>query len=172
AAREALAPIMDEIEQWMARVETAREARLALLTVERTRALHDFAQVFIRLYSRTKQRRGLLDFDDLILRARDLLTDPSVAAWVLYRLDGGIDHILVDEAQDTSPVQWQVIERLAQEFTAGAGARADVRRTLFVVGDRKQSIYSFQGADAREFDRMRQEFGLRLDATGTPLQER
>ncbi|MFB9150160.1 double-strand break repair helicase AddA [Roseovarius ramblicola] len=172
AAREALAPVMDEIEHWMARVETAREARLALLTVERTRALHDFAQVFLRLYSAAKQRRGLLDFDDLILRARDLLTDPSVAAWVLYRLDGGIDHILVDEAQDTSPVQWQVIERLAQEFTAGEGARADIRRTLFVVGDRKQSIYSFQGADAREFDRMRRAFSLRLEATGTPLQQR
>src|SRR6056297_1232482 len=126
ATREALAPVMDEIEHWMARVETAREARLALRTVERTRALHDFAQVFLRLYSAAKQRRGLLDFDDLILRARDLLTDPSVAAWVLYRIDGGIDHILVDEAQDTSPVQWQAIERLAQEFTAGAGARAEV----------------------------------------------
>jgi len=163
---------MDGIEQWMARVETAREARLALLTVERTRVLHDFARAFIRRYSSAKQRRGLLDFDDLILRARDLLTDPSVAAWVLYRIDGGIDHILVDEAQDTSPVQWQVIERLAQEFTAGEGARADVARTLFVVGDRKQSIYSFQGADAREFDRMRREFGHRLKATGTPLHER
>jgi len=66
---------------------------------------------------------------------------------VLYRLDGGIDHILVDEAQDTSPVQWQVIERLAQEFTAGTGARDDTKRTIFVVGDKKQSIYSFQGAD-------------------------
>ncbi|RXV66958.1 double-strand break repair helicase AddA [Roseovarius sp. A46] len=170
--RKAQPELMAELDAWMTRVSEAREARLALLTIERTRALHDFAQVFIRLYSGVKQRRGLLDFDDLILRARDLLTDSSVAAWVLYRLDGGIDHILVDEAQDTSPVQWQVIERLAQEFTSGAGARADVRRTLFVVGDRKQSIYSFQGADAREFDRMRQEFGLRLDATGTPLQER
>jgi ATP-dependent helicase/nuclease subunit A len=162
AAQKSLARVMDEIEHWMARVETAREARLALLTVERTRALHDFGRVFIRLYSSAKQRRGLLDFDDLILRARDLITDPSVAAWVLYRLDGGIDHILVDEAQDTSPVQWQVIERLAQEFTSGEGARADVPRTLFVVGDRKQSIYSFQGADAREFDRMRREFATRI----------
>jgi ATP-dependent helicase/nuclease subunit A len=172
AAQKSLARVMDEIEHWMARVETAREARLALLTVERTRALHDFGRVFIRLYSSAKQRRGLLDFDDLILRARDLITDPSVAAWVLYRLDGGIDHILVDEAQDTSPVQWQVIERLAQEFTSGEGARADVPRTLFVVGDRKQSIYSFQGADAREFDRMRREFATRMEAAGTPLQER
>ncbi|MDZ7710169.1 MAG: double-strand break repair helicase AddA [Roseovarius sp.] len=172
AAQKSLAPVMDRIEQWMARVEAAREARLALLTVERTRALHDFARAFIRHYCGAKQRRGLLDFDDLILRARDLLTDPSVAAWVLYRLDGGIDHILVDEAQDTSPVQWQVIERLAQEFTSGEGARADVPRTIFAVGDRKQSIYSFQGADAREFDRMQREFSARLEATGTPLQER
>jgi ATP-dependent helicase/nuclease subunit A len=172
AVRETLGPVMDRIEQWMARVETAREARLALVTIERTRALHDFARAFIGHYASAKQRRGLLDFDDLIWRARDLLTDPAVAAWVLYRLDGGIDHILVDEAQDTSPVQWQVIERLAQEFTSGEGARADVARTIFVVGDRKQSIYSFQGADAREFDRMRREFGQRLAATGTPLQER
>ena len=84
-------------------------------------------------------------FDDLILKARQLLNDPAVAAWVLYRLDGGIDHILVDEAQDTSPGQWDVIEKLAQEFTSGEGARPDVERTIFVVGDKKQSIYSFQG---------------------------
>ena len=88
---------------------------------------------------------------------------------MLYRLDGGIDHILVDEAQDTSPVQWQVIERLAQEFTSGEGARADVPRTIFVVGDKKQSIYSFQGADPREFDQMKDEFADRLKATNTPL---
>ena len=167
----ALAAEMDAIEAWMARVESARAARLALLSMTRTRALHAFAGAFLRRYAAAKERRGLLDFDDLILRARDLLTDGAVAAWVLYRLDGGIDHILVDEAQDTSPVQWQVIERLAQEFTAGAGARADVPRTLFVVGDRKQSIYSFQGADAREFDRMQREFRARLAATDTPLQD-
>ena len=85
-----------------------------------------------------------------------------MAAWVLYRLDGGIDHILVDEAQDTSPVQWDVIEKLAQEFTSGEGARSDVERTIFVVGDKKQSIYSFQGADPDAFDRMQQDFGNRL----------
>jgi len=99
-----------------------------------------------------------------------LLTRSDVAAWVLFRLDGGIDHILVDEAQDTSPVQWQVIDRLAQEFTAGQGARPDVQRTIFVVGDKKQSIYSFQGADPREFDRMQNDFSDRLEAAGTPLQ--
>jgi ATP-dependent helicase/nuclease subunit A len=172
ATRAALGDVIDPIEQWMARVEDARAARLALAAMQKTRALHEFAQAFLPEYERAKQMRGWLDFDDLILRARDLLTDPRVAAWVLYRLDGGIDHILVDEAQDTSPVQWQVIERLAQEFTAGQGARTDVARTIFVVGDKKQSIYSFQGADPREFDRMQREFGDRLAATGTPLQSR
>ena len=64
---------------------------------------------------------------------------------MLYKLDGGLDHILVDEAQDTSPAQWDVIRALAEEFFSGSGAR-EVARTLFAVGDEKQSIYSFQGA--------------------------
>src|SRR6056297_3652200 len=170
ATRESLSPVIDQIEQWMLRVEDTHQARLSFLALQKTRALHAFARAFLPAYEQAKQLRGWLDFDDLILRARDLLTDPAVAAWVLYRLDGGIDHILVDEAQDTSPVQWQVIERLAQEFTSGEGARADAPRTIFVVGDKKQSIYSFQGADPREFDRMKNEFAARLEATNTPLQ--
>jgi ATP-dependent helicase/nuclease subunit A len=167
--QEDLPTIMAQINDWMARVESAREPRLALAGMHKTRVLHTFARTFLKTYEATKLRRGLLDFDDLILRTRDLLTNEHVAAWVLYRLDGGIDHILVDEAQDTSPVQWQVIERLAQEFTSGEGARADVPRTIFVVGDKKQSIYSFQGADPREFDRMKDEFANRLKSTNTPL---
>lgn len=170
ACQKDLSAIMPQIDDWMARVESARDRRLALAAMRKTRALHAFAMTFLHAYEAAKLRRGLLDFDDLILRTRDLLTNPDVAAWVLYRLDGGIDHILVDEAQDTSPVQWQVIERLAQEFTSGEGARADAPRTIFVVGDKKQSIYSFQGADPREFDRMKEEFATRLKATNTPLQ--
>ena len=93
-----------------------------------------------------------------------------VATWVLFRLDGGIDHILVDEAQDTSPAQWDVIRLLAQEFTSGEGARADVPRTIFVVGDKKQSIYSFQGADPDGFDRMRDQFSQKLHEIDQPFQ--
>ncbi|MBI6629480.1 double-strand break repair helicase AddA [Pontibaca salina] len=166
-----LAPAMPALESLMARVEAARDQRLALAAARKSAALHDFAAEFLPEYARRKQLRGWLDFDDLILKARALLTDPAVAAWVLYRLDGGIDHILVDEAQDTSPEQWNVIERLAQEFTSGRGARSDVERTIFVVGDKKQSIYSFQGADPDEFDRMQHEFAHRLNATGQPLQD-
>ncbi len=171
ATQKAHPDLMDRIEPLMLRVEDSRKRRLALMAAEKTAALHDFARVFLPEYEARKQQRGWLDFDDLIYKARDLLTDQGVAQWVLYRLDGGIDHILVDEAQDTSPAQWKVIELLAQEFTSGEGARADTPRTIFVVGDKKQSIYSFQGADPREFDRMKGEFSERLAATNSPLQD-
>ncbi|HBS49115.1 MAG TPA: double-strand break repair helicase AddA, partial [Rhodobacteraceae bacterium] len=162
----ALAAEMPALEALMERVEAARPRNAALAAARKSLALHRFAAAFLPEYARRKQLRGWLDFDDLILRARQLLTDPAVAAWVLYRLDGGIDHILVDEAQDTSPEQWDVIEKLAQEFTAGEGARPEVERTIFVVGDKKQSIYSFQGADPEAFDRMKGEFARRLDPRG------
>ncbi|MGH1464062.1 MAG: double-strand break repair helicase AddA [Cognatishimia sp.] len=162
--------LIARVEKLMLRVEAARAQRIALANARRSLALWRFAHQFLHLYATHKQRRGWLDFDDLILRARNLLSDKAVAEWVLYRLDGGIDHILVDEAQDTSPVQWQVIERLAQEFTSGKGARDAAPRTIFVVGDKKQSIYSFQGADPAEFDRMRTDFAERLQGSDTPLQ--
>lgn len=171
AIRAAHGDLMDKIEPLMMRVETARSQRLGLAAAYKSRVLHDFAAAFLPEYERRKQLRGWLDFDDLILKARQLLNDPAVAAWVLYRLDGGIDHILVDEAQDTSPAQWDVIEKLAQEFTSGMGARAEIKRTIFVVGDKKQSIYSFQGADPQAFDRMQAEFGARLQGFGDSLQD-
>ena len=165
----ALASKMPQLEAFMLRIEAARERRLALVAAEKTAVLHRFAAAFLPEYERRKQLRGWLDFDDLILRARQVLNDPAVAEWVLYRLDGGIDHILVDEAQDTSPDQWDVVEKLAQEFTSGEGARSGVERTIFVVGDKKQSIYSFQGADPQAFDRMQAEFGRKLEESGSKL---
>ena len=101
-------------------------------------------------YEDLKKQRSLLDFEDLIARTAELLTRDGVGAWVHYKLDQGIDHILVDEAQDTSPVQWSVIKSLAEEFYSGRSAR-DIRRTIFAVGDEKQSIYSFQGARPERF---------------------
>lgn len=167
--REAIADIMPAFNALMERIEAGRQRRLALLAAERSLAIHQFGRAFLSHYETRKRASGWLDFDDLITRTQALLNDPMVAQWVLYRIDGGIDHILVDEAQDTSPSQWNVIERLAQEFTAGEGARGDMLRTIFVVGDKKQSIYSFQGADPREFDRMRSEFRERLAPTDQPL---
>ncbi|MGL5012395.1 MAG: UvrD-helicase domain-containing protein, partial [Paracoccaceae bacterium] len=109
-----LANLMPQLNDLMGRVEAGRVRRLALMAAEQTAALHGFAQHYLPAYAARKAGRGCLDFDDLITRARALLTDASVAQWVLYRLDGGIDHILVDEAQDTSPEQWQVLERLTE----------------------------------------------------------
>nr|WP_319948508.1 double-strand break repair helicase AddA [uncultured Shimia sp.] len=169
AVQSAHVALMPHVEALMKRVEDARQTRLSIMTARRSATLSAFGHRFLQRYEQEKQRRGWLDFDDLILRARNLLNDRAVAEWVLFRLDGGIDHILVDEAQDTSPVQWQVIERLAQEFTSGSGARQDQERTIFVVGDKKQSIYSFQGADPAEFDRMQEEFAARLAPAGKPL---
>ncbi|HWG04954.1 MAG TPA: double-strand break repair helicase AddA, partial [Beijerinckiaceae bacterium] len=131
----------------------------AAQTVERTCALVTLADAVLVEYERMKSSRGFLDFDDLIERTLDLLRNAS-AAWVLYKLDSGIDHILVDEAQDTSPQQWEILRKIAEEFTAGRGQR-DKLRTFFAVGDEKQSIFSFQGAAPRMFDLMRKEFEKR-----------
>ncbi|MGB7319454.1 MAG: double-strand break repair helicase AddA [Planktotalea sp.] len=171
AAQKGFVTHQDALDTWIERVEAARAARLKLSAAQKTLSLNRFAAAFLELYDARKQARGWLDFDDLILKTRDLLAKSEMAQWVLYKLDGGIDHILVDEAQDTSPAQWDVIERLTSEITAGEGARGDVPRTIFVVGDKKQSIYSFQGADPREFDRMRGEFDTRLRPTNFPLEE-
>ncbi len=172
STRASLTAIMPQVDDLMRRVEDARPLRLTLAAAERSLALHRFAAAFLPEYEQRKQSRGWLDFDDLILKSRDLLTDPGVAEWVLYRLDGGLDHILVDEAQDTSPLQWQVIDLLAQEFTSGIGARDETRRTIFVVGDKKQSIYSFQGADPDGFDRMKSHFGTKLGQVDQTLADR
>ena len=170
ATQKALGALIDPLNQLMARVEQARSRRLGLGAFGRAMALHRFARVFLPAYTQAKSARAWLDFDDLIARAGQLLTDPSVAQWVLFKLDGGVDHILVDEAQDTSPGQWHVVEQLAQEFTAGIGAR-DASRTLFVVGDKKQSIYSFQGADLAVFDHMQAQFRERLAHVDLRLNE-
>ncbi len=167
-----IAQLMPQLDDLMQRVEEAREARLALKVVEKTLALHRFAERFLARYAHEKELRGWLDFDDLILKTRALLSDKDVAAWVLFRIDGGIDHILVDEAQDTSPRQWDVIEKLTDEFYSGTGSRPDAKRTLFVVGDRKQSIYSFQGADPLEFDRKAGEFEKKIANAGMLFQHR
>lgn len=165
-----IAHLADRLNAFALRVESARSARIALMAAKRTAILHRFAAAFLPEYKARKEARGWLDFDDLITYAKALLTDPQVAQWVLFRLDGGIDHILVDEAQDTSPDQWRVIELLADEFTSGRGAREEPR-TIFVVGDKKQSIYSFQGADVEAFDQKRDLFKAKLAQVDTPLQE-
>lgn len=135
----------------------------AVAVAEATEAILTLAVAILDAFRDAKRARALLDYDDLISATRELLTRSRMAAWVLYKLDGGIDHILVDEAQDTSPDQWDVIAALAEEFLVGRGARERVR-TVFAVGDEKQSIFSFQGADPARFDTMKRYFEKRVKA--------
>ncbi|MCF2906019.1 double-strand break repair helicase AddA [Octadecabacter sp. CECT 8868] len=157
-AVEALAHLSDDVHAWMDRTADAYDFICRINALEKTRALLTFAEPFVRLYEQKKTQRAALDFDDLISKAKSLLEDPALAQWVLFRLDGGVDHVLVDEAQDTSPDQWDIVRLLTQEFSTGEGAQPERLRTVFVVGDKKQSIYSFQGADPEGFDRMRDHF--------------
>ncbi len=129
-------------------------------------ALVALAKPVIEGYAGRKEETGQVDFEDLINRTSSLLVDPG-AAWVLYKLDGGIDHLLLDEVQDTAPAQWRIAHALTAEFFAGAGRHAgEAARTVFAVGDRKQSIFSFQGADIRTFDEARARLGRRVQEAG------
>jgi len=169
AVREAHIDQVLRLHDLMERVETVRETLMSAKAYERATALYDFAKPFLAAYEQYKLLHGLLDYHDLIEKAQNLLHNGSMADWVLFRLDGGIDHVLVDEAQDTSPDQWRLIECLTNEFTSGLGA-SDIDRTIFVVGDEKQSIYSFQGADPKYFGEMRDWFEKRLVAIENRLE--
>lgn len=147
------------------RVEAARAAILAAGRAEDSAAAAILARAVIGEFDRLKRARGVLDFDDLIAQAHALLAERAEAAWVLYKLDGGVDHILIDEGQDTSPLQWALLAPLQQEFFAGEAAR-DVARTVFAVGDPKQSIYGFQGADPTGFLGQAQTLSARAHAAG------
>jgi ATP-dependent helicase/nuclease subunit A len=142
-----------------------------LKRVEATLALLTLSFAIIAHFDATKQMHGAFDFEDLILRTRDLLTDRRAAQWVLYKLDRGFEHVLVDEAQDTSLAQWQIIDALTEEFFSGSGARETPVRTLFVVGDRKQSIYSFQGADPAAFEFSRTKFRKQIRDVKQPFHD-
>lgn len=154
----------EEFERFAAELDKAYD-RVALLSMlDATRAALTVANWLIARYERLKSARGFLDFNDLINRTVALLAREDAGAWVQYKLDKGIDHILLDEAQDTSPSQWAVVKSLAAEFFAGYGSRDGVARTVFAVGDEKQSIYSFQGAEPESFALSGREFRDRVQA--------
>ncbi|MCJ8519802.1 ATP-dependent helicase/nuclease subunit A [Pseudorhizobium tarimense] len=145
------APALAEaVDRARAHVLECRDQLRVMRMLNATKAALTLAERLNDDYEDLKKQRSMLDFEDLIAKTADLLTRDGVGAWVHYKLDQGIDHILVDEAQDTSPVQWTVIKSLAEDFYSGRSAR-DIRRTLFAVGDEKQSIYSFQGAKPERF---------------------
>jgi ATP-dependent helicase/nuclease subunit A len=147
-------PLRERLLAEQERLAEAREWLRAARVAEDSADALRLAALYVTSHQIEKDARGALDFADLIDKTKVLLTEKVDAAWVLYKLDGGIDHILLDEAQDTAPEQWAILRALTSDFFAGEGAvrwraqhKGEDARTLFVVGDEKQSIYSFQGAD-------------------------
>ena len=121
-------------------------------------------QAFSKAYTQAKRAAGVADFNDLIEWTRGLLGQSGMGDWVRYKLDRQVDHVLVDEAQDTNAAQWEIIERLVEEFFSGSSESEERSRTLFMVGDFKQSIYGFQGTDPRKFQEAREAFKQRAAA--------
>lgn len=132
-----------------------------------TQALCCVAQKVKKSFTTLKTQRGVLDYDDLIQNTKNLLAHTPDAEWIRFKLDGGVDHILVDEAQDTSPYQWQILISLMADFFSGNSA-TEVRRSVFIVGDPKQSIYSFQGANADYFRQLKRSMEDYVTASQNP----
>ena len=147
---------------WAQNFDQLHETLLRFENFRLTSALLRVGRILAQNYAAAKTARAMLDYDDLIAVTNQLLSQKSATAWVLYKIDMGLAHILVDEAQDTSPIQWQVIGHLAEEFFAGESAH-EMARTIFVVGDEKQSIFSFQGADPKEFAKQYKHFQKLID---------
>lgn len=160
----------DVVEREQARLAQALVALKAATVLERTRVILEVGDAIMKHYARFKSRTGALDYDDLIQAAKGLLQGPGVASWVNYKLDRRIDHLLVDESQDTSPEQWAIALALADEFFVGEGA-GNSGRTLFVVGDPKQSIFSFQGANLETFRKIHATTATRARAACAPWRE-
>jgi ATP-dependent helicase/nuclease subunit A len=110
-------------------------------------------QAFAAAYAAAKRAAGVADFDDLIAWTRKLLAQPGIGEWVRFKLDRRTDHILVDESQDTNRAQWDIVQALAAEYFSGSSEADCAHRTIFMVGDFKQAIFSFQGTDPHEFKR-------------------
>lgn len=177
-ALEAIPALHAEAARLLELEDKIKAAEMALLT----RDLLVLAEAVLRQYETLKSRTGGLDYDDLILHTLRLLKgesmklDPaSSARWVQYKLDQGLDHILIDEAQDTNPEQWDIIKALCDEFFAGESA-SEQDRSIFTVGDEKQSIYSFQRASPKAFHEMQAHFEQKVKESGkkwdlVPMQE-
>ena len=130
-----------------------------------TKNLLHISESILSLYRKFKDARAYLDYSDLIIASDQLLHQSDISPWILYKLDGGIDHILLDEAQDTSPGQWRIVQAICEEIFS-SNETSDRNRTVFVVGDEKQSIFSFQGADPLTFNYMHNLFASKIKNVG------
>jgi ATP-dependent helicase/nuclease subunit A len=157
----------EEAERLLALVDRLNRVR----AYDAAAALLVVGDAILQSYQIAKRRAGALDFNDLIAKTRNLLSRSDATQWVLYKLDRRVEHILVDEAQDTSPDQWMVVKAIAEDFFTGEGA-ARAPRTIFAVGDDKQSIFRFQGAAPAMLAEMRRFFRQRIEDAREDFVER
>lgn len=116
-----------------------------------TQGFLDLTYLFNSCYSKIKQKLGYIDYTDLINMSLKLLEDESISNWIESKLNSKISHIMVDESQDINLKQWQIIHTCLKDFFS---TNKDNPNTVFVVGDKKQSIYSFQGSSPELFSGM------------------
>ncbi len=169
--------ILEEDPEFLAVIKEEQDRLVQLSTQQNRVNIALRSEAIIRLglammhdYENSKKHQGVVDFDDMIAKTVELLNRPDIAPWVLYKLDGSLQHILVDEAQDSNALQWQVVEKLSSEFYVGDSAQ-EKSRTLFAVGDAKQSIYRFQGADPDQFSAARDRVFAKAEEAGLPFEE-
>lgn len=158
--------LIDEAE----RVYELNQQNINQTIFDDTVAMFDLSAAFATEYKKIKRARNLLDFEDLILYTRKLFSNRATMGWVLSQLDLSLSHILVDEAQDTSPMQWDILRMLAGDFFTD-GDTSDLPHSIFVVGDTKQSIYGFQGADPNAFATSKNEIYLQIQNNTRTIQE-
>ena len=170
AVAERFPEIADRVDQAQAQIIGVLDRLARLNALSASLMAFRLARRYLGVFQALKTRHALLDYDDLIASTEALLSRGGASAWVHYKLDQGIDHVLVDEAQDTAPLQWSVIGALTDEFFAGEGARP-ATRTLFAVGDEKQSIYSFQGARPERFAEERKRIDGRARAADVDFKQ-
>jgi ATP-dependent helicase/nuclease subunit A len=151
--------LAEQLENETERLEALCQTYLAAKTLDQSLALLATIEAIFHQYDAQKRARSLLDFDDLIIHLRQLLEQSEFKHWIAYKLDAGITHILVDESQDTNPEQWRIVEALLADFFDGDSA-IERPRSVFAVGDEKQSIFSFQGAEPRLFGETGRKLGL------------
>src|SRR5690606_24580402 len=152
-------------------LDAVRQQRALLALVELLTPALTVGRRFALACEEAKRREGLVDFDDLIRRAAGLLAEPGLGEWIRYKLDRRIDHILVDEAQDTNEPQWAIIRALTEDFFTGLGQRDGKLRTIFVVGDYKQAIFRFQGTSPENFRIAKEQFAREMAAAARNVAE-
>jgi len=152
-------------DSFCAQIEAVIEQQNRQRTLQLNSAWYHAGQCMLEHFQRIKRERRLLDFADLEWKACQLLNHPQHAHWIQYKLDQRIDHLLIDEFQDTNPTQWRLLLPLLEEMAAGS----ERMRSLFIVGDAKQSIYRFRRGNPRLLDVAAQWMQERLDADSIPL---